>query len=197
MTLYVFYGLILLTNEKRSDAMKMMRIVVLAFMLAGMVVQSAFAGWDPREEDNARQGVEYFRKNAPGLDRFFEHAYGYAVFYDVYKGGVILLGGARGSGYVYELNTLVGHSSLTQVNVGPQLGAQSFAEIVFFKSKDDFDNFKKGNFELNAQATAVLVNTGMATNSDYSNGVAIFVIPKAGIMAEATVGGQKFSYKPL
>lgn len=197
MTLYVFYDLILLTNKKRSGTMKMMRIVVLAFMLAGMVVQSAFAGWDPRDEDDARNAVEFFRKNAPGLDRFFEHAYGYAVFPDVYKGGLIMLGGAHGSGYVYELNTLIGRSSITQVNVGPQLGGQSFAEIVFFKSKEDLDNFKQGNFELNAQATAVLVNSGMATNIDYSNGVAVFVIPKAGVMAEATVGGQKFSYRPL
>ena len=197
MTLYVFYGLILLTNKKRSGTMKMMRIVVLAFMLAGMFVQSAFAGWDPRDGDDAGNAVEFFRKNAPGLDRFFEHAYGYAVFPDVYKGGLIMLGGAHGSGYVYELNTLIGRSSITQVNVGPQLGGQSFAEIVFFKSKEDLDNFKRGNFELNAQATAVLVNSGMATNIDYSNGVAVFVIPKAGVMAEATVGGQKFSYRPL
>ncbi|MBM3422002.1 MAG: hypothetical protein FJY09_01925 [Chlorobi bacterium] len=177
--------------------MKMMKIVLLVFMLAGMAVQNSFAGWDPRVEDNARESVEFFRRNAPQLERFFMHAYGYAVFSDVYKGGLILLGGAHGSGYVYELNTLIGTSKITQLNVGPQLGGQSFAEIVFFKSKGDLDNFKKGNYELNAQATAVLVTSGMATNTDYSNGVAIFVIPKAGVMAEATVGGQKFSYKPL
>jgi len=177
--------------------MKMMRMVVLALMMAGMVVQSAFAGWDPREEDKARLATEYFRKNAPALERFFEHAYGYAVYPDVYKGGIILLGGAHGGGYVYELNTLVGTSTVTQVNVGPQLGGQSFAEIVFFKSKGDLDNFKKGNFELNAQATAVLVRAGMATNTDYSNGVAVFAIPKGGLMAEASIGGKKFSFKPL
>ena len=85
---------------------------------------------------------------------------------------------------------------ITQVNVGPQLGGQSFSEIIFFRSSSDLENFKKGNFVLSAQVTAIMVTTGMATNTDYSNGVAVFILPKAGVMAEATVGGQKLSYRP-
>lgn len=177
--------------------MKMMKIVVCMFMLMAVTVQGAFAGWDPSLQEKAQQAADTVRQSAPVLERFFQHAYGYAIFPDVYKGGIILLGGAHGTGYVYELNTFVGTSRITQLNVGPQLGGQSFTEVVFFKSKEDLDNFKRGNFELNAQATAILVTSGMATNIDYSNGVAIFAIPKAGVMAEASIGGQKFSYKPL
>ena len=176
--------------------MKMMKIVALAFMLAGVVSATAKAGWDPADEDRARASADYFKKNSPSLDRFFEHAYGYAVFPDVFKGGFFLFGGGHGKGYVYEQNTLVGRSSITQLNVGPQLGGQSFSEIIFFKGREELDNFKKGNYELNAQVAAIVVSTGMTTNIDYSNGVAVFVLPKAGVMAEATVGGQKFSYSP-
>ena len=106
-----------------------------------------------------------------------------------------LFGGGHGKGYVYEQGSLIGRSSITQLNVGPQLGGQSFSEIIFFRGKNDLDNFKRGNFVLSAQVAAIIVTTGMATNTDYSNGVAVFVRPKAGVMAEATVGGQKFSYK--
>ena len=176
--------------------MKMMKIVALAFMLAGVFYSTARAGWDPADEDRARASVEYFRKNGPALDRFFEHAYGYAVFPDVFKGGFMLFGGGHGKGYVYEQNTLAGRSTITQLNVGPQLGGQSFSEIIFFKGREELENFKKGNYELNAQVAAIVVTTGMTTNIDYSNGVAVFVLPKAGVMAEATVGGQKFSYNP-
>jgi len=176
--------------------MKMMKIFTLAFMLTGLFFSTAEAGWDPAKEDRGRESVEYFRKNAPSLNRFFDQAYGFAVFPDVYKGGLIMLGGGHGKGYVYELNTLIGHSSITQLNVGPQLGGQSFSEIIFFQRKGDLDKFKRGNFELNAQVTAIMITTGMATNIDFSNGVAVFVLPKAGVMAEATVGGQKFSYEP-
>jgi hypothetical protein len=31
----------------------------------------------------------------------------------------------------------------------------------------------------------------------YSKGVAIFTIAKGGLMGQATVGGQKFSYTPV
>ncbi|ABL66436.1 lipid-binding SYLF domain-containing protein [Chlorobium phaeobacteroides] len=175
--------------------MKMMRVAVFVFLFLGVAAGAARAGWDPKDDEKAQQAVDYIKKNAPALDRFFVHAYGFAVFPDIYKGGLFLLGGAHGQGYVYELNTLVGESTVTQVNVGPQLGGQSFSEIIFFKSKADLDNFKKGNFELTAQATAILIKSGMATNTDYSNGVAVFALPKAGLMADLTVGGQKFSYR--
>ena len=68
----------------------------------------------------------------------------------------MILGGGHGNGFVYEQNKLVGHSTITQLNVGPQLGGQSFSEIIFFKGQEDLDNFKKGNYELNAQVTAIL-----------------------------------------
>ncbi len=176
--------------------MKMMRIGVLAFMLAGLFFSKAQAGWDPAEQEHAGMSVEYFRKNA-ALNRFFEKAYGYVVFPDVFKGGYLIVGGGHGNGYVYEKNNLVGNSSITQFNVGPQLGGQAFSEIIFFKDKEELDNFKKGNYELNAQVAGVVVNAGMATNTDFSHGVAVFVLPKAGVMAEATVGGQKFSFNPF
>ncbi len=161
-----------------------------------MVVTTAYAGWDPRKEEHARQTVRLFQKADPGLQVFFDEAYGYAVFPDVYKGGIILLGGARGSGYVYEQGRLIGRSSITQINVGPQIGGQSFAEIIFFRTQADLEDFKKGNYELNAHASAIVATSGAATNSDYSDGVAVFALPKSGLMAEASIGGQKFSFKP-
>jgi lipid-binding SYLF domain-containing protein len=177
--------------------MKMMKMITLVFAVVTMVSGSAFAGWDPSDADRAQRAVDNFRKKDPSLERFFLNAYGYVVFPEVFKGGFMLLGGARGSGYVFEQNSLVGRSSITQLNVGPQLGGQSLAEIIFFKGKGDLDRFKKGNFELSAQVTAVIVSSGVATNADYSNGVAVFAMPNAGVMAEASLGGQKFSYEPI
>ncbi len=175
--------------------MKIMKIVTLALLFAGVFSSAVMAGWDPADEEHARASADSFKTHS-GLSRFFESAYGFVVFPDVYKGGFMLLGGGRGKGYVYEQNNLVGRSMITQVNVGPQLGGQSFSEIIFFRSSSDLENFKKGNFVLSAQVTAIMVTTGMATNTDYSNGVAVFILPKAGVMAEATVGGQKLSYRP-
>jgi len=176
--------------------MKTMKIVALAFMLMGVFAATARAGWDPAEEDRARSTADSFKKTAPWLSRYFETAYAYVIFPEVFKGGFFILGGGHGKGYVYEQSQLVARSSVTQLNAGPQLGVQSFSEIIFFQGKSDFEKFQKENFEFNAQVTAIAVTAALATNTDYSNGVAVFVLPKAGIMAEATVGGQKFSYNP-
>lgn len=176
--------------------MNMRRMVFTALLIVmGMTASTVFAGWNPHEEEHAQQTIRLFQKTDPGMQMFFDQAYGYAVFPDVYKGGILLLGGARGDGFVYEQGRLIGRSSITQINVGPQLGGQAFAEIIFFRSQSDLEDFKKGNYELNAQASAIVVTAGVATNSEYSDGVAIFALPKSGLMAEASVGGQKFSFK--
>ena len=170
-------------------------VFVLLLVLSGMLTAPVFAGWNPHEEENARQTIRLFQKTDPSLQIFFDEAYGYAVFPDVYKGGILLLGGARGKGYVYEQGNMIGRSSITQINVGPQLGGQAFAEIIFFRGQADLEDFKKGNYELSAQASAIAVTAGVATKSEYSDGVAIFALPKSGLMAEASVGGQKFSFE--
>jgi lipid-binding SYLF domain-containing protein len=172
------------------------RVLFLAFMTAIMLAGRLYAGWDPADEVNAKRTIEMFREGDPSLDRFFSKAYGYAVYSDVYKGGFLIIGGGYGKGLVFEQGNLVGRSKLTMLNVGPQLGGQGFSEIVFFRDQSAFDNFTKGNYELSAQFGVVLVKTGIATNTDYSDGVAVFVMPKAGLMGEISIGGQRYSYEP-
>ncbi|NTW53113.1 MAG: lipid-binding SYLF domain-containing protein [Chlorobiaceae bacterium] len=172
-----------------------MKVLLIALAALTMFCGKAFAGWDPADEMNARQTIEKFKHDDPSLDRFFSRAYGYAVFTDIYKGGFMIIGGGHGKGMVFEQGEIIGHSTVTLLNVGPQLGGQSFSEIIFFKDRHALDNFTKGNFELSAQAGVIIVKSGIGTNTDYSNGVAAFVLPNAGIMGEITIGGQKFSYK--
>ncbi|NTU58531.1 MAG: lipid-binding SYLF domain-containing protein [Chlorobiaceae bacterium] len=172
-----------------------MRVLLIALAAVTMLCSKAFAGWDPADEMNSTRAIEKFKQNDPSLERFFSRAYGYAVFSDIYKGGFMIIGGGHGKGVVYEQGEVIGHSTVTLLNVGPQLGGQSFSEIIFFKDRAALDNFTKGNYELSAQVGVVIVKAGMATNTDYSNGVAAFVLPNAGLMGEITIGGQKFSYK--
>ena len=58
------------------------------------------------------------------------------------------------------------------------------------------DNFTAGNFEFSAQVSAVAVTAGASANADYSGGIAVFTLAKGGLMYEASVGGQKFSFTP-
>jgi len=126
----------------------------------------------------------------------FENAYGYVIFPNVGKGGVGV-GGAAGNGTVYEHNKVVGMAKLSQVTIGFQAGGQAYREVIFFESKAEMDRFKESKFEFSAQASAVAVKAGASGNAKYTNGVMVFTMQKGGLMYEASVGGQKFTFNKL
>jgi lipid-binding SYLF domain-containing protein len=172
---------------------------VVTICLIILFSMSAWAAWDPMQAQKEKAAVEEtiakFKEADPGMKVFFEKAYGYAVFPGIGKGGFII-GGGYGDGWVYEQGKHVGRASLTQLTVGAQIGGQSYSEIIFFADKATLDVFKKGNWETSAQASAIIVKAGASKDASYDNGVAIFTMPKAGAMVEASVGGQKFKYTP-
>ena len=137
--------------------------------------------------------IDLARKEDPSLKKFFEEAAGYAIFPTVGK-GAIGIGGAYGKGELYEGGKLAGYCDLTQVSIGFALGGQGYTELIFFETKADVDNFKSGNFAFAAQASAVALKSGVSANAKYKNGVAVFTMSEAGLMYEASIGGQKFSY---
>ena len=167
--------------------------------LIGLLVGLGLFAPPARAQTNdadARAVIAKFKEKKPDLGKFFAHARGYAVFPTVGKGG-IGLGGARGKGYVYEGGKLIGRSTLTQVTVGLQLGGQAYSEIVFLEDHDALESFKRGRLKLDGQASAIAITERAALDLGYRNGVAIVTMAKGGLMYEASVGGQKFSFKPI
>lgn len=182
-----------------------LRNLLVFFLLA---IPSAYA-----LADDYTDTINVFRK-ASESTQFFNKSYGYAVLPTIGKGG-IGIGGAYGTGRVYAKGEYVGDTSMTQITVGFQLGGQAYSQIIFFEDKRAFDEFTGGNFEFGAQATAVAITAGASaqattggtgagasgtqshatTASEYQKGMAVFTVAKGGLMYEASVGGQKFSYK--
>ncbi|NQU48092.1 MAG: hypothetical protein HQ519_05550 [Planctomycetes bacterium] len=132
----------------------------------------------------------------PSMAKFFRDAYGSAVFPEVGKAGVGV-GGAYGRGVLYQDGRVVGYCDLSQASIGFQLGAQTYTEILCFEDKRSFDRFKTGELTFNAQATAVALKSGAGENAKYSDGVSVFTMGESGLMYEAAIGGQKFSYQAL
>lgn len=151
--------------------------------------------WDANAELKASQTLEHFKNKDQSLDNFFKLAYGYAVFPTIGKAGFIV-GGAHGDGLVYKQGTVTGTAKMTQLSVGWQAGAEAYSEIIFFQNAAAYDRFVQGNYELGAQVSAVAAKSGIAAQTKYENGIAIFTDYKGGLMAAASVGGQKFSFQP-
>jgi lipid-binding SYLF domain-containing protein len=152
-----------------------------------------------------------------GISNMFNSAYGYALFPTIGKAGFII-GGAYGKGRVYEEGKHIGNTSMTQATVGFQLGGAGFSQVVFFQDKRALSEFINGNFEFGAEAQATVItaaagasantsgssatasggkNNATTAGGGYNKGMSTFTITKGGLMYEATVGGQKFSFTKL
>ena len=109
----------------------------------------------------------------------------------------VSVGGAAGNGIVYENGNTIGTAKMKQVSVGLQFGGRACREVIFFENKAALDRFKENKFEFAAQVSAVAVTAGASDNVKYKERVMVFTQEKGGLMYEASIGGQKFSYKPL
>lgn len=191
----------------------MQQMLRITFLLSVMSLfgQAAWA------QDSYTDTINAFR-TAGDSAGFFDNSYGYAVFPTIGKGG-IGIGGAHGKGRVFAGGRHVGDATMTQLTVGFQLGGQAFSQIIFLQDERSFREFTTGNFEFSAQATAVAITAGVSaeantgggmsagvsggrndastTHGGFRKGMAIFTIAKGGLMYEAALGGQKFSYIPL
>jgi len=144
-------------------------------------------------EARARETIAMFQQRDPGLNVLMDKAAGYAVFPSVGKGG-IGIGGAYGKGVVYQDGKAVGYCDLSQASIGFQLGGQAYRELILFETSYALERFKRNAFALAAQASAVAAKSGASADADYDHGVMVFTMARGGLMYEASVGGQKFSY---
>ncbi len=144
---------------------------------------------------------------------YFKDCYGCAIFPTIGKGG-LAIGVGHGKGWIFKEHRLVGESEMTQLTLGFQAGGQAFSQIVFFEDERAYNRFTCGTFEFAAQASAAAITKGAnATTSTaggsnagagnaqakkgYTDGMAVFTKLKGGLMYEAAVGGQKFTFKSL
>lgn len=185
-----------------------MRLSAKIFLAATLLLAPLAQAW----ADKYSETIQIFH-DAMESREFFDRAIGYAVFPTIGKGGFVA-GGAYGEGRVYVRGKHVGDTTMTQLTVGFQLGGQAFSQIIFFEDDRAFREFSSGNFEFGAQASAVAITAGAqaaatttgssagasggkkdaTTVGSWYKGMAIFTVAKGGLMYEASVGGQKFTY---
>lgn len=175
-----------------------------------LIVASQFAMADKYED------TKKVFEDAGESAEFFQNSYAYALFPSIGKGG-IGIGGAHGDGKVYVGGVHVGNTSMSQLSIGLQLGGQVYSQVIFFQDKRAFDEFTAGNFEFSAQAAAVAItaaasaqsstgggssagasggkNDAATVSAGYNKGMAVFTVAKGGLMYEAALAGQKYSYE--
>lgn len=146
--------------------------------------------------EDASDAIARAQRADSTLAKVMDDAAGYAVFPSIGKGAVGV-GGAYGHGVLYQNGVPVGYCDLSQATVGVQLGGQKYTEIICFETSGAVQRFKQGNFQFDAQATAVALKSGAGANAKYRDNVQVFTTDEKGLMFEAAIGGQKFSYEPI
>ncbi len=178
----------------------MRKIIVAGTALSILGWTGSSWAWDPNEVEELKpkvaETVAKIKEKDSSMQAFFDKAAGYAVFPNVGKAG-FGIGGARGKGLLMEDGETVAVVTLTQLTIGFQAGGQAYSEFIFFEDDLTLSNFKRGNYELGAQASAVAVTAGASADVDFNEGVAIFTQAKGGLMYEASVGGQKFKIEEI
>ncbi|PKL47003.1 MAG: hypothetical protein CVV42_14440 [Candidatus Riflebacteria bacterium HGW-Riflebacteria-2] len=173
-------------------------LLILAIMLCCLIDTPAQALFKKRHkrsgEENCQLLIKSMKEKDPGVQKVFDNAFAWAVFPRISKAG-IGIGGAGGNGRVYQKGKFIGTTTMSQISIGFQLGGQVYGEIIFFQDEFTLNKFKNGKFELGANISAVVFDVGAAETAGFKDGTLVFVIPDAGLMYEATISGQKFTFK--
>jgi lipid-binding SYLF domain-containing protein len=174
------------------------------------------AGWATRKVEDYSETINNFKKSSD-VAPLFDHAYGYAVFPNIGRGG-LGVGGAHGKGQVYKGGEVTGFTSLSDVTIGLQAGGQAYSQIIFFETESAYNKFTGGNFEFEAAATAIAIQSGASASAGtaggasagassggsggsyagkFDSGMLVLTMAKGGLMYQATIGGQKYSFNPV
>jgi lipid-binding SYLF domain-containing protein len=132
----------------------------------------------------------------PELRDEVRKAVGYAVF-DSAQINVLLFVGARGTGVLVDNATQTNTFMLaTRAGTGPGVGYKDFRQVMVFKNKEVFHQFRTlgADVAASADATMKLHNTGSSVDMSMSFNpyVAIYQFTDTGVLLQANWGGAAF-----
>jgi lipid-binding SYLF domain-containing protein len=139
------------------------------------------------------ESLAQFRKEAR-LASFFEEAEVIAVYPWSFRGanGVGL---AYGSGLVFDqADTPIGYTRMYQISAGPQIGAQAYRQVLFFKTREVYENFRRSPGEFAGQINAAAAVVGIASTPSFHSEIALFTQLRGGLLLEASFSGHRYTF---
>lgn len=174
---------------------KLVITAIAALAFTGCATKPATVSDQYNLEAQAKQALGQMSAREPRIASVIHDSYAYAVFPEIGKGG-LGVGGAFGRGVLYEQGRMVGFVKLEQASAGLQAGGQTYAELIVLHDRYQTDQLKKGQFDLGASASAIVLKAGAATTTDMLRSATVFVMARGGAMVEATVAGQRIRFEP-
>jgi lipid-binding SYLF domain-containing protein len=186
-------------KEKGEGLMTLRKHMIVVMALTMGLVAGCSTGSVSKEERDmlikqAQTSRQEWNKVDPQFEAFAKKGYGFAFFPRSPKVALSLAG--PGQRCRLREGQHIGYAELTQMSVGFQAGFQDYSELIVFENQPAMERFKRNEIDFGANASAVVADKGAAMNAQFVDGVAVFVRPLGGAMAEASLGGQQITYLP-
>ncbi len=145
----------------------------------------------------AEATLDQMNAKDPSLRQVLSDSAGYAVFPKIGEGAFIA-GVTSGVGIVYDAaGNPMGNVEMRGGSVGAQIGGQTYSQIIIFQTRAALTDFQRDDFEFSTDASATALDQGASARLSFEAGVAVVVDNENGLMAEASLDGQKYDYQAI
>jgi lipid-binding SYLF domain-containing protein len=138
----------------------------------------------------ASEALDSLFEQSPKAKELSEQAYGYAVF-DNWKFAFGVSGGG-GHGVAVANDGARTYMKMGTGGVGLGLGGQKYQVIFLIQDEKTFNSFVNVGWQADASASAAAGTEGASAASSFVNGIAVYQLTEAGLMANADVTGTKY-----
>ena len=169
--------------------------VALTLLLAGGCAMKTIPRQELAEDkvDGVLASLAEFRKEER-LARFFEEAEVIAVYPWSFR-GASGVGLAYGSGLVFDrADTPIGYTRMYQLSGGPQLGVQAYRQVLFFKTREIYEKFRRSPAEFVGQLNAAATVVGFSADPSFNDEIALFTQLRGGLLLEASFSGHRYTF---
>jgi lipid-binding SYLF domain-containing protein len=189
-----------IAREEKS----MKQFVVFALLLV-LIAPAAFAQeeespeWKATKKEAKRQKIDAMAKEAldtvlekgPKAKGLFAQAFGYAVF-DNLKIAFGLSGGGGVGVAVNKADSARTYMKMGTAGIGLGLGGQKYQVVFLFQDEKTFNSFVDKGWQADDSAKAAAGTAGANVKTGFVNGIAIYQMTDAGLMAQADIAGTKY-----
>jgi len=148
---------------------------------------------EKRQEINqmADEALAKLTGDNAGAKKLYDSAYGYAVF-DNLKIAIGISGGGGSGVAVAKDGSERTFMKMGTGGVGLGLGGQKYQVVFFFETEKAFRSFVDKGWKAETGAQAAAGKAGASAETTFHNGLAIYKMNEAGLMASADVSGTKY-----
>jgi len=183
----------------------MKKYVVFALMLI-LIAPAAFAQeeeespeWKATKKEAKRQKIDETAKEAletviekgPKAKELYEQSVGHAVF-DNLKIAFGVSGGGGVGVAVKKSDSTRTYMKMGTAGIGFGLGGQKYQIVFLFQDEKTFTSFVENGWQADASAKAAAGTAGANAKTGFINGIAIYQMTEAGLMAQADIAGTKY-----